>query len=54
MELTFQCTVLEISGDYALLRSDGGSERQVALATLPDDLREGDRLIFENFEYRKA
>lgn len=54
MELTFTCTVREIDGDYALLLSDSGMERPVALALLPEDTKPGDTLIFENFEYRKA
>lgn len=53
MELTFTCTVQEIAGDYAVLLSDSGNERQVALALLPENLRESDRLLFENFEYRR-
>ena len=54
MELTFTCTVREVDGDYALLLSSGGTERSVALALLPEDIKPGDTLIFENFEYRKA
>ena len=54
MELTFTCTVREIDGDYAMLLSGSGTERPVALALLPEDVRPGDTLIFENFEYRKA
>ncbi len=54
MELTFTCTVREIDGDYALLLSDSGTERPVALALLPEDIKPGDSLVFEDFEYRKA
>ena len=54
MELTFTCTVREIDGDYAMLLSDSGTERPVALALLPEDVRPGDTLVFKNFEYRKA
>lgn len=53
MELTFTCTVQEIAGDYAILVSESGNERQVALALLPENLREGEALIFENFEYHR-
>ena len=54
MELTFTCTVREIDGDYALLQSDSGTERPVALALLPENTKPGDTLIFEDFEYRQA
>lgn len=53
MDLSFLCTVQEIAGDYAILISESGNERQVALALLPEDLQEGDKLLFENFQYRK-
>lgn len=46
-------TVVEIAGDYAVLRSIEGVERQVALALLPDGTDEGHRLKFENFEYER-
>ena len=44
-------TVLEICGDYALLRSDAGEERQMAIFLLPDGITDGSRLKFENFSY---
>ena len=44
-------TVLEICGDYAVLRSDAGEERQTALFLLPDAVTDGTRLKFENFSY---
>lgn len=50
--VTFERTVLEIDGDYAVLISDTGEESRTALALLPDGLCEGMRLVFENFEYR--
>lgn len=53
MELSFTCTVREIAGDYAVLLSDSGNERQVALALLPENLQEGETLTFENFEYHR-
>ena len=47
-------TVLEIRGDYALIRYDNtGAESEVALALLPWDIDTGDRIKFENFEYEK-
>ena len=46
-------TVIEISGDYAVLKNEESSTcTNVALALLPDGIREGMVLIFENFEYR--
>ena len=50
--MTFTRTVLEICGDYALLESEAGTQTEVALALLPDGVREGMVLICENFEYR--
>ena len=47
-------TVVEIDGDYAVLRGEGGEESRTALALLPDGLREGMQLIFENFAWRVA
>lgn len=49
--MTFERTVREIDGDYAVLVSDDGSQTRVALALLPDDVCEGMRLRFEDFEY---
>ena len=45
-------TVREIAGDYAVLEYISGGTTEVALALLPDGIREGMVLIFENFEYR--
>lgn len=50
--MRFERTVREISGDYAVLESESGARTEVALALLPDGIREGTVLIFENFEYR--
>ena len=44
-------TVKEICGDYAILKSDAGEERQTAIFLLPDGLQDGMRLKFENFSY---
>ena len=48
----FERTVAEIAGDYAVLVSESGTRTEVALALLPDGIREGTVLICENFEYR--
>ena len=45
-------TVLEIRGDYAILRSDTGIEDQVALAFLPPEVSDGDRVATNGFEFR--
>lgn len=45
-------TVREIAGDYAVLENETGSRTEVALALLPDGIREGMVLVFEDFEYR--
>ena len=50
--MIFERTVAEIAGDYAVLVSKSGTRTEVALALLPDGIREGMVLIFENFEYR--
>lgn len=50
--MTFERTVREIDGDYAVLVSDCGEESRTALALLPDGIREGMCLVFENFEYK--
>ncbi len=59
------CTVIDISGDYAIIRYDisgdyaiirydsSGAEGQVALALLPEGLNVGDRLRREFFDYEK-
>ena len=48
---TIYLTVMEICGDYALLRSDAGEERQTAVFLLPEGITDGSRLKFENFSY---
>ena len=48
------CTVIDIAGDYAIIRYDStGAEGQVALALLPEGLNVGDRLKREFFDYEK-
>lgn len=44
-------TVREICGDYAVLVSDGGEERQTALFLLPEGTTDGTRLRFQCFSY---
>lgn len=48
---TIYLTVVEICGDYAILKSDVGEERQTAMFLLPDGVTDGTRLKFENFSY---
>ena len=46
------CTVVDIRGDYAIVKyDDTGVESQVALALLPYDIDLGQRLKFENYEF---
>lgn len=52
--MTDTCTVIDIVGDYAILKYDAsGAEGQVALALLPEGLNIGDRLRREFFDYEK-
>lgn len=46
------CTVIDICGDYALVRyEDTGIISEVALALLPFGINLGDKLKFEKYEY---
>lgn len=46
------CTVIDIRGDYALIRyEDTGVISEVALALLPFGIDVGDRLKFENYSF---
>lgn len=45
--------VEKINGDYAYCRSEAGSYTNIALALLPDDIDEGDKIRFCNFSYEK-
>lgn len=46
------CTVIDIRGDYALVRyEDTGVVSEVALALLPFGIDAGDKLKFENYEF---
>lgn len=46
-----QFTVQRIDGDYAHLADENGNLTPVARALLPEEIDEGIRLLFENFEY---
>lgn len=48
---TVYLTVVEICGDYAILRSEEGHERQTAIFLLPEGVTDGTKLKFENFSY---
>ena len=50
--MIFERTVVELAGDYAVLESESGTRTEVAIALLPEGIREGTILICENFEYR--
>ena len=46
------CTIIDIRGDYALVRYDStGVVSEVAIALLPFGVDVGDRLKFEDFEF---
>ena len=46
------CTVIDIRGDYALVKyDDTGVISEVAIALLPFGINQGDRLKFENYEF---
>ncbi len=50
-----KCTVIDIRGDYAIVKYDStGVESEVAIALLPDFIDVGDRLIFENYGFTRA
>lgn len=53
MVLEIIYTVISINGDYAFCESDKGSTTNIALALLPDDIDEGDKVRFCNFSYEK-
>lgn len=52
--MRIEYTVFRIDGDYAILKNEQNDETLVALALLPFGIMEGDKLIWENFEYFKA
>ena len=46
------CTVIDIRGDYALIKfDDTGVVSEVAIALLPYGVDVGDRLIFQNYTF---
>lgn len=48
------CTVIDIRGDYAVVKYDQtGVESDVAIALLPFGTDIGDRLKFKDFEFTK-
>lgn len=49
---SIQYTVARIDGDYAVLISADGTKNRVARMMLPEEIEEGNRLIYEDFEYR--
>lgn len=53
MQLEIVYKVININGDYAYCMSDTGSYTNIALALLPDDIDEGDKVLFSNFTYQK-
>ena len=49
------CTVTDIRGDYAYVRSDDtGVVSEVAIALLPFGVDVGDQLKFENYEFTRV
>ena len=48
-----RCTIIDIRGDYAYVKYDEtGVVSEVAIALLPFGADVGDKLIFEDFEFR--
>ena len=46
------CTVIDIRGDYALVRyEDTGVISEVAIGLLPFGIDTGSRLLYENYEF---
>lgn len=45
--------IININGDYAYCKSDNGSFTNIAIALLPPDINEGDKVRFYNFAYEK-
>ncbi|MDU1413126.1 MAG: chorismate--pyruvate lyase [Clostridium sp.] len=44
--------VMFFDGDYVVLKDDNNNENKVAIALLPEGIKVGTKLLFENFEYR--
>lgn len=49
--MTVEYTLKQFWGDYAILVTDNGIENKLAIALLPQEACEGDRIVCENFEY---
>ena len=49
------CSIIDIRGDYAYVKyEETGIVSEVAIALLPFGIAVGDKLIFENYEFRLA
>ena len=47
------CSIIDIRGDYAFVKyEDTGVVSEVAVALLPFGVDVGDRLIFQNYEFK--
>lgn len=49
--ITINYKIVLIDGDYAILEDENKGRISVARALLPSEIKEGDSLLFENFEY---
>lgn len=51
--LTINYEVISIDGDYAILKDEDENNNTISIARalLPLEIREGSKLLFENFEY---
>ena len=49
--MSVEYTVKAIWGDYAVLLTDDGIENRLALALLPPEVCEGDRILCDGLEY---
>ena len=51
-EVIMVCTIIDIRGDYAIVKYDeSGVVSEVAIALLPFGIDVGDKLKFEDFEF---
>lgn len=44
-------TVIKITGDYAILIDENGVENTVAMAFLPIEIIEGNKVLYKDFSY---
>lgn len=49
--LSINYVLVSFDGDYAVLVDEKNNENKVAIALLPDGIRVGSKILFENFEY---